>query len=65
MTLEAQTLTDDQILTIESFAKEVSGGLAVANEDFEARRHIIDLLDVKVTLAIGEGQKVAYVQCLE
>jgi site-specific DNA recombinase len=63
-TLEAQTLTDDKILTIESFAREVAGGLAVAEESFEARRHLIDLLDVQVTLAIEEGQRVVYVRCL-
>ena len=64
MTLEAQTLTDDQIMTIEDFAKEVAEGLVKAEENFEVRRQIIDLLDVRVTLAIEEGQKVAYVRCL-
>jgi len=64
ITLEAQTLTDDRIVTIESFAREVSESLEVADQDFDARRHIIDLLDVRVTLAIEEGQKVAYVRCL-
>jgi hypothetical protein len=33
-------------------------------EDFEGRRNIIDLLDVRVTLAIEDGEKVAYVHCL-
>jgi site-specific DNA recombinase len=64
MTLETQTLTDDQITTIEDFAREVAGGLAEAETDFDARRRIIDLLDVRVTLAIEEGQRVAYVRCL-
>jgi site-specific DNA recombinase len=63
-TLEAQTLTDDQILTIADFAKEVAGGLKEAETSFKARRYIIDLLDVRVTMAIEDGQKVAYVQCL-
>jgi site-specific DNA recombinase len=64
LTLESQTLTDDQIMTIKDFAKEVAGGLEEAETSFEAKRHIIDLLDVRVTLAIEEGQKVAYVRCL-
>jgi hypothetical protein len=34
------------------FAKEVAGGLETAEEDSEARRHIIDLLNVQVTLAL-------------
>jgi hypothetical protein len=63
-TLEVQTLTDDQIMTIEDFAREVAGGLEEAEASFDARRHIIDLLDVRVTLTIEEGQKVAYVRCL-
>jgi site-specific DNA recombinase len=62
-TLEAQTLTDDQILTIGEFAKKVSKGLAKAETDFATRRQIIDLLDVRITLAIEDGQKVAYARC--
>ncbi len=62
--LEATILSDDQIVTIEDFARKVAGGLAKAETDFEARRQIIDLLDVRVTLAIEEGQKVAHVRCL-
>jgi site-specific DNA recombinase len=62
--LEATILSDDQIMTIEDFARKVAGGLAKAETDFEARRQIIDLLDVRVTLAIEEGQKVAHVRCL-
>jgi site-specific DNA recombinase len=65
MTLEAQTLSDDQIITITDFAKEVSEGLEIADQDFDARRQIIDLLDVQVTLATEEdGQKVIYARCL-
>ena len=63
-TLESQTLTDEQIATIEDFAKKVSAGLEIADQDFEARRQIIDLLDVRVTLAIEDGEKIAYVRCL-
>jgi site-specific DNA recombinase len=62
--LESVALSDDQILTIEGFARKVAEGLKLAEEDFGARRHIIDLLDVQVTLAIEEGQKIAYVKCL-
>ena len=57
--LEAVTLTDEQIATITDFAREVSGGLEIADQDFDARRKIIDLLDVRVTLAQEGEQKVA------
>jgi site-specific DNA recombinase len=64
LTLESQTLTDDQIMTIEGFAKKVSAGLEMADQDFEARRQIIDLLDMRVTLAIEDGKKIAHLRCL-
>ncbi len=64
MTLEAQTLTDDQITSIENFAREVAGGLEEVEKDFNARRRIIDLLDVQVTLVREKGQEIAYVRCL-
>jgi len=63
-TLEATVLSDDQIMTIEDFARKVAEGLRTAEEDFEARRRIIDLLDVQVILAIEDGEKIAYVHCL-
>jgi predicted ATPase len=57
--LEVVTLTDEQIATITDFAREVSGGLEIADQDFDARRKIMDLLDVQVTLAREGEQKVA------
>jgi len=57
-------LSDDQIATITEFAQKVSKGLEIADQDFEARRRIVDLLDVRVTLAIEDGEKIAYVRCL-
>jgi hypothetical protein len=35
-----------------------------AGDSFESKRQIIDLLDVRVTLAVEDGQKVAYARCL-
>jgi site-specific DNA recombinase len=62
--LESQTLTNEHILTIEDFARQVAGGLAKAEESFEFRRRLIDELDVRVTLTREDGQEVAYVRCL-
>ena len=62
--LETITLTDVQIETIVDFAREVAGGLEKAEKDFEARRHIIDLLGVQVRLVIEDRLKVAYVRWL-
>jgi site-specific DNA recombinase len=63
MFLESQ-LSDEAIATLTDFTKKVSAGLELAEEDFEAKRQIIDLLDVRATLTIEDGQKVAYVRCL-
>lgn len=62
--LEAQILTDEQVQTITEFAERAKGGLEVAERDFEKRRHLIELLDVRATLAVENGQKVAYAQCM-
>jgi hypothetical protein len=62
-TLESQTLTDAQIATIEEFAREVAGGLEEA-KTFEAKRRIIDDLDVTVRLVMEDGLRVAYLYCL-
>jgi hypothetical protein len=59
--LEAQTLTVDQVQTIQEFAAKVGETLAAIERDFDAQRAIIEALDVWVTLAEEDGQKVAYV----
>lgn len=64
VTLEAQTLTDEQILTIEQYAGEIAGGLEEAENDFEARWRIIEGMDVQVRLVIEDGVKVAYARWL-
>jgi site-specific DNA recombinase len=64
MTLESQNLSDEQIKTIVDFARKVSKGLEIADKDFNARRRIIDDLDVQVRLVIEDGLKVAYVRWL-
>ena len=64
MTLESQALSDEQIATIVDFAGKVASGLEEAEKDFEAKRRIIDGLDVQVRLVIEDGLKVAYVRWL-
>ena len=43
--LESQTLSDEQVFSIVGFAEQVGSGLEKADEDFKARRHIIELLE--------------------
>lgn len=62
--LETQMLTANQIKQIQEYTKVVAEGLRVAEESFEARRQIIELLDVRVTLTIEDDEKVVYVRCI-
>lgn len=59
--LSDKTITEDQIIELEQFAETVSRGILVA--DFETKRRVIDLLDVRGKLAIESGEKVVYVTC--
>ena len=61
--LEAQTLTDEQIESILEFTQEMRQGLEAAELDFEKRRQLIEALDVRVRLAVEDGQKIVYVRC--
>ena len=49
--------------TIADFAKEVAEGLDKAEENFDARRRVIDLFNVQVTLTIEDGQRVIRARC--
>ena len=62
--LEAQTLTEEQLRTLQDFASQVSTALAAAEANFAARRQLIEMLNVEGTLALEEGEKVVYVRCL-
>ena len=61
--LRATLLSKDQSLQVQDFLAEVVEGLQLAGDSFESRRRIIEMLDVRGTLAIEDGQKVLYVRC--
>jgi site-specific DNA recombinase len=62
--LEALGATQDQAAELKEFAAQIVEGLADAEEDFAFRRFVIENLDVRVTLAVEDGQKVALARCL-
>ncbi|MBD3314139.1 hypothetical protein GF345_06870 [Candidatus Woesearchaeota archaeon] len=62
--LEVQMITAEQVVTITDFARKIASGLDEAEKSFEARRRIIELLDVTGTLTEEDGDKVVYVQCV-
>jgi len=57
-------MTEDQVQDILGFARRIALGLEAAEHDFEAKRQIIELLDVQATLAVEDGVKVAHVSCI-
>ncbi len=62
--LKAHTLSHEQMSSLQGFAVRVAEGLEQADGSFEARRQIIEIMDVRGTLAVEEGEMVAYVRCL-
>ena len=62
--IEQDALTDGQIQDIIEFARKTRRGIQLAGQDFEAKRKLIVLLDVNVTLTVEDGQKIAYARCI-
>jgi site-specific DNA recombinase len=56
------TMTDDQLEYIEEFCAKIRKGLDRA--DFNAKRQIIELLDIRGKIAFENGEKVLYLKCL-
>jgi hypothetical protein len=62
--INAESLTEDQIRTLEQFAAQVAEGLDKAEDDFRVRRSIIEILDVQATLAVEDDEQIIYVRCV-
>ncbi len=56
------TMTDDQLSYIEAFCAKIRSGLDQA--DFNTKRQIIELLDVRGKIAYENNEKVVYLKCL-
>jgi hypothetical protein len=61
--LDAQQLTEEQIESIFEFVAVVREGLEEADDSFGAKRKLIELLDVRVTLAVENDEKIVYATC--
>lgn len=57
-------VTEEIENAVKEIVAKIGQGLNFADDDFDTRRRIIDLLDVTATLARENGQKVAYVSCI-
>jgi len=62
--LRSERFTEQRVATLTEFAQSVAQGLEQADQDFEARRRVIDLLDVRATLAVEDHTQVVYVRSL-
>ena len=55
------TMTDDQLTYIEAFCAKIKNGLNQA--DFNTKRQIIELLNVRGKIAFENNEKVIYPKC--
>jgi site-specific DNA recombinase len=62
--LDPTMLTDMDIDTIHNYAAKVREGIELADNDFEAQRQIIDLLQVTVSLLYLGGERWVDVSCV-
>jgi hypothetical protein len=57
-------LSTEQIESIQEFAAAVGDGLDAIENDFDTKRRLVEQLDVQLTLAVEEGDRVVYARCL-
>jgi hypothetical protein len=62
--LETPELWPEQIQDIQEFAAKVRQNLETVGDDFEAKRRIVEELDVWVTLIVEDGKKAVYARCI-
>ena len=55
-------ITDDQLSYIEAFCAKIREGLNKA--DFNTKRQIVELLDIRGKIALENGERVLYLKCL-
>jgi len=58
-----QELTDQQIEGLQAFTRKIKDKVKLANGIFEAKRKILDNLNVQVELAVENGEEVVYIEC--
>ncbi|MCA9957087.1 MAG: recombinase zinc beta ribbon domain-containing protein, partial [Anaerolineales bacterium] len=61
--LNSAVLSQQEIEDIFDFAKQAAEGLCEADENFEARRRIVELLEVRGALEVEGKEKYLYLQC--
>jgi len=63
--IETKALTPEQIHDIQDFSRKITEGIDLVSCDFEAKRKLIDLLDVQVFCLIDDaGGKIVKLKCV-
>jgi hypothetical protein len=62
--MDAQALNQAQMHDLQDFAAQVAEGLEQAEGSFEARRLVIQIMNVRACSAVEDGERVVYVRCL-
>ncbi|HNT74214.1 MAG TPA: recombinase family protein [Anaerolineae bacterium] len=62
--LHEQAVDSDWVLTIMGFAEAMHDELIEAEEDFQARRRLVELLNVTGEIAFEDGERVLYLHCV-
>ncbi|NOH04931.1 MAG: hypothetical protein HND47_24655 [Chloroflexi bacterium] len=61
--LEQVVLSNEQVENIKDYCESIK--YVLDNATFEQKRRVLEMLDVRGTLAIEEDERVIYVKCLE
>lgn len=62
-TIEAQTISVEQMTAIQKFGREIASELDLAESNGELMRQIINILDVQVRLSAKDGERFALIRC--
>lgn len=62
--LESSAYSPEQLHAMKEYTQEIAAGLDEAEDDFDSRKHIVEMLNVYASLAIEGDEKVAYVTCV-
>jgi site-specific DNA recombinase len=60
--LDGSGLTVEQIRDLQAFAAQVAADLAANEDDFDTMRRVVEALNLEITLAVEDGEKVCYVR---
>lgn len=61
--IEAQTITDEQLMAIQEFGRKVATELNFARSNSEVMCNIINMLNLQVWLSTKDGERFALVRC--